>query len=376
MIHFVVPAARESLIREYLELWGRNLSERMRILHYETLVRQTRCDPGTYVLSTLDELNPAMQRVIEDLHSQLEGRDGVRILNHPARTLRRYDLLVELARRNLNAFRAARAGEDLGGLRYPAFLRSQRDHEGAISPLLHSSAAVEAGIGRALVQGHRLRDLLVVEFCPTADENGFYRKYAAFIVGNRVVARSLNYGREWMLKFGGNAYSRSMVLEERDYVLSNPHEAQLAEIFRIGGVEYGRIDYSLKDGRVQTWEINLNPTIGRGSRPKKNKAPAELDPIRQETKECFYSRFQEAWEAVDLAADGQPALPIAIDPRAIRATLSAGARPGRLLATFRAALRPVKPLIEPRAAPALRLLSRLARGLSRGRIRQRDLGVN
>jgi hypothetical protein len=203
---------------------------------------------------------------------------------------------------------------------------------------------------------------MVVEFCATADEEGFYRKYAAFVVGNRVVARSLNYGREWMLKFGRNEYSRPMVLEERDYVLSNPHEAQLAEIFRVGGVEYGRVDYSMKAGRVQTWEINLNPTIGRGARPQRAKVPAELDSIRQETKDCFYSRFQEAWEAADLAPDGQPAIPVTLDPPTIRAALSRETRRGRLLATLRTVLRPVKPLIEPRAAPALRFLSKLARG--------------
>jgi hypothetical protein len=362
MIHFVVPAGRENLIHEYLAFWGRNLSERMRILHYETLVRQTRCDRGTYVLSTLDELSPAMERAIEDLHRQLDGMDGVRILNHPIRTLRRYDLLAELRRLDLNEFRAVRASEDFTGLRYPVFIRAERSHDGAISPLLHSATAVEAGIGRALVQGHRLRDLLVVEFCETSDEAGFYRKYAAFIVGNRVVARSLNYGREWMLKFHGTEYSRSMVLEEREYVLSNPHDAQLAEIFRVGRVEYGRIDYSIKNGRVQTWEINLNPTIGRGLRPSTSKVPTELDPIRRETKDCFYSRFQKAWAAVDLAPDGEPAVPVTSDPRRIRAALSIEGRRGRLLATLRTVLRPVKPLIEPRAAPALRLLSRLARG--------------
>ncbi len=360
MIHFVVPAARDKLFREYLEHWGRSLAGRLAILHYEDLIRQAKCVRGTYVLSTLDELNPAMRRVIDDLHRQLESGGGVRILNHPGRTLRRYDLLAELHRRGLNGYRAARASEDLSGLRYPVFLRAERDHEGAISPLLQSPAAVEAGIGRALVQGHRLRDLLVVEFCATADEKGFYRKYAAFVVGNRVIARSMNYGSEWMLKFGGNAYSREMVLEERDYVVSNPHEKQLAEIFRAGGAEYGRIDYSLKDGRVQTWEINLNPTIGRGAR-KTARAPAELNPIRQETKECFYSRFNEAWESVDLAPDGGSDVPIRLDPRSVAAALSSQRRRGRLLAGVRAVLRPVKPLLLPRAAPALRLLSRLAR---------------
>ncbi|HLN58276.1 MAG TPA: hypothetical protein VK416_06920, partial [Thermoanaerobaculia bacterium] len=67
-------------------------------------------------------------------------------------------------------------------------------------------------------------------------------------------------------------------------------------------------------------------------------------------------------EAVDIAPDGQPAIPVTLDPRTIRAALSREVQRGRLLATLRTVLRPVKPLIEPRAAPALRFLSRLARG--------------
>src|SRR5436853_745492 len=109
-----------------------------------------------------------------------------------------------------------------------------------------------------------------------------------------------------MLKHSATAFSRSQVLEEQDYVLSNPHEARLAEIFQAGRIDYGRIDYSLKDGRIQTWEINLNPTIGRGLRPATTKIPGELDPIRNETKEFFYARFQEAWEAADLGPDSRP----------------------------------------------------------------------
>jgi len=33
----------------------------------------------------------------------------------------------------------------------------------------------------------------------------------------------------------------------------------LRRIFDIAGIDYGRIDYSLRDGAVETWEINTNP---------------------------------------------------------------------------------------------------------------------
>ena len=69
-----------------------------------------------------------------------------------------------------------------------------------------------------------------------------------------------------MLKFQGSEFSPRMAREEHDYVLSNPHEADCASSSRLRSVDYGRIDYAMKDGRIQTWEINLNPTIGRGLR--------------------------------------------------------------------------------------------------------------
>jgi hypothetical protein len=348
------------MIREYLEVWGRNVAGRVRIVTYESLFRQTSLERGTWLLSSLDELGPTGERVLIEMYGRLEQRGGVRILNHPIRTLKRFELLTELRRLDWNEFRAVRAIDDLEHLRYPVFLREERSHQGAMSDLLHSPDEVEARIGLALVQGYRLRDLLVIEFCDTADENGFYRKFAAFVVGKRVVARSLNYGRQWMLKHHGTEFSRAMVLEERDYVTQNPHEGELARIFDVAGVEYGRIDYAIKDGRVQTWEINLNPTIGRGTRPSRGAAPLEVEPIRTETKRHFYSEFQRAWESIDLAADDQP---IATEPedRAIGAQPRREALSGRRLGALRAMLRPARPLLEPLAKPFFPLLGRLAR---------------
>src|SRR5690606_9525763 len=49
--------------------------------------------------------------------------------------------------------------------------------------------------------------------------------------------------------------------ESRDYVAENPHRQQLENIFELASIEYGRIDYGLVDGAVQTFEINSNPTV-------------------------------------------------------------------------------------------------------------------
>lgn len=361
MIHFVVPSAGEWTVHEYLSRWGTGVADRFRILHYESLADRTSFDRGTYVLSAL-QLAPGLQQLVEQLHRRLSEADGVRFLNHPTRTLRRYALLEELARRHLNEFRAVRLTEDVAALRYPIFLRSESEHTGALSPLLRSPSELEGAIGRAVWQGHRLEDLLAVEFCDTADADGYYRKYSAYIVGDRILSKSLEYGRRWMLKHAQCEFSEPMILEEREYIVGNPHEAQLREIFSIAGVEYGRIDYAIKDGRVQTWEINLHPTIGRGpGEDRKKTVPPELEPLRDVGKEHFHRGFAAAWKAVDLPIDGRPPVAIAFDERTATTARSRPAPRGGFRRALRRVARPLKPLLEPLSRPVLPLLARLAR---------------
>ncbi|MFN2397357.1 MAG: hypothetical protein ABR543_01740 [Gemmatimonadaceae bacterium] len=359
MIHFVVPAEQDFGIVDYLAVWGRHLQQRIHILHYEDVASRTLFDRGTYVFAALDQLGPAMLSVADYLHHALSGVDGVRVLNHPKGSLQRFELLSELGRLNENDFRAASATENMEGLRYPVFIREEHGHGGPMSPLLWSAVEVEAAIGRALLRGHLLRHLIVVEFCDTADERGYYRKYAAFIVGDRIIARSLAYGRGWILKHGGIEFSAAMLIEERNYVFENPHEGMLRKIFAIARVDYGRIDYALKAGRIQTWEINLNPTIGRGLRPSSGKIPEDLAPLREETKQCFYRRFGEALEVVDMTWRGPP-IRVVFRSLPVHDAHSNRSR-RRLLATVWKVLRPLKPLLEPLGTRMLPLVGRLAR---------------
>lgn len=360
MIHFLVPATQDRGIRDYLDVFGAPLRNDFRILYYEDLAGEKEFPAGTYVLSALDQLNPATADLLSEIYQQLKDTPGIRFLNNPKKTLQRFDLLTELNRRGMNEFRVVRAGSGASHLRFPVFLRNERLHEGALSPLLNSESEIRQAIGRALVQGHKLRDLLIVEFCDTASETGYYRKYAAFVVGNTVIPRSLNYGREWMLKHSQTEFTIPMVQEELEFVSQNPHEQQLVKIFELAHVEYGRIDYAIKDGRVQTWEINLNPTIGRGLRPPTKKLPPDVDAVRDGVKRCFFSAFEKCWKEVMLSTDSQPPIEVKIHPHIIRAARSNGTRQTRLLNSFRTVLRPIKPVIEPFSSPFLRALGRFA----------------
>ena len=360
MIHYLTLADRW-MFSEYLEHWGRDLADsKIRILRYEALLGETRFERGTYVFSTIEEVAPPMERFIDELALRLGEQPGVRVFNDPKRVLRRFELHAELWRLGRSGFRSLRAAADLSGVRYPVFIRSERSHDGALSPLLGSPHEVETWIGRAMALGRPLQDLMVVEFCDTADAGGWYRKYAAFNVGGRIVPRSMNYGRHWMLKFAGNEFTMAMAEEELHYVESNPHEQELAEIFAIARTDYGRIDYSIKDGRVQPWEINLNPTIGRGLRPSSRYIEPELRGTREKAKEAFYARFNEAWAAVaEIDTDRTP-MTIRLDPAIVAAARVDERRRWRTgSALIAAGVRLVKPLMKTPVRPLLRMLYRL-----------------
>jgi hypothetical protein len=361
MIHFLVPSGFDWTVREYLTRWGLPVAGSFRIENYEAIFEQERFERGTYVFAALCAISDAARGKLGDLRSRLDAEGGFRFLNHPTGTLRRLGLLQELARLGWNDFRAVWATGDLAGLRYPVFLRAERTHEGALSPLLHSRREVETEIGRAIVRGRNLDDLLVVEFCDTADDRGYFRKYSAYAVGDRILPRSVEYGRAWMLKHSRSDFTREVLEEERAYVLGNPHRDQLARIFAVARVEYGRIDYGVKNGRVQTWEINLHPTIGRApGESRKSLVPAELLPFREETKAIFYRGFQDAWMAVDMPEAGPVSVPAAAARRNGSAIDSAARAPSRLPRFLRRSLRGLTRVSERLAAPLLPAVARAA----------------
>ena len=359
MINFIVPSAHDGL-REYLEHWGRDVAPRLRCVHAESFATWTRFPRGTYVLAAIDQYSPAMAAYVTAVHAALAKRDGIRFLNDPTRTLQRFALLDALHRSGRNGFRAVRVTDEWRDLRFPVFVRDASNHDGAMTQLLYEVADVERAIGKALVRGHSKRHLVVVEFCDTSDANGYYRKYSAFVVGGHVIPRYLSISREWMLKFAGGEFTASMAEEERDYLLTNPHEQTLREIFDLAQVGYGRIDYGMKDGRLQTWEINLNPTIGRGLRRSSGRVPPDVDAIRKPGKEHFYRRFQEAWEDVDLAVPEEPAIVPAIDPSLAEAAIADTDGDDSWLSLLRRVLRPAKPLIAPVVERALPVIGRAA----------------
>lgn len=276
MIYWVSTRRHEYPIRSHLASFGRWLADVVTPLSYGRLFHQRRPAGGMYILSDVERLGERAIQQASRLCDRLR-ECGSSVLNRPADCLRRYELLRDLHTSGTNAFGVYRVRDEPSPERFPVFLRLENDHKGSRSALLADEAALKAAVAeqcrtrfwfrdehgkRRLVRlgGRRRRGLLVTEFCDTADANGVYRKYAAFNVGGTIIARHLFFGRRWMIK-SPDLQEPSQVAEEYEYVRSNPHAAQLAELFRMAHIDYGRIDYALLDGRIQVWEINTNPMI-------------------------------------------------------------------------------------------------------------------
>ncbi len=320
MIFFVVEPSRGFGFRYFIEDRATDKPDRFRLLAPDLLPHNHRFVPGTYVF-TLDDLLPAEREAFGALWSQLgQQGPGVRLLNHPLQTMGRLALLHALHASGRSRVRAVRATEPVDSLRFPVFLREETRHTGTRTPLLHSPGELRRALRTLAFRGFHRSELLVVEFCDTADSEGLFRKYSAYIVGDRVIPRCLEFGTGWMVKHDARMYTPDRILEEREFVESNPHEAALREIFALAHTQYGRIDYTLLDGALQVWEINLNPTIGR-YRPHQDDVAEvrRVRALRGDTNDIFYTRFLAAWDAVDTHPATQDAVAVRVDERLWRA---------------------------------------------------------
>jgi hypothetical protein len=259
VIVVATTAANDRTISWYLESYGAPMRDTITPVHYEELLDDADPVAATYCFADLELMTDDQLRHAAALRDRLLER-GCRVLNDPARTLRRYDLNRTLHDEGLSDFGVYREGEPLDGCRFPVFVRGENDHKGRRSGLLDDAEDVRTTIGKLRAEEPELGDLLVVEFCDTADADGVYRKYSAFKVGDAILARHLFFSRDWHIKLS-DLSDDALLEEERVFVATNPHEQQLRPIFERAGVDYGRIDYAVRDGRIQVWEINTNPMI-------------------------------------------------------------------------------------------------------------------
>ncbi len=273
MIYCLVTKPHAYTMRMYLDDWGRALAQRITA---EFIDRDNPL-PGTYVFSDLDRVNPNWLPRLQRRWDELSGMgSAMNLLNEPARVQTRLPLLRQFHASGVNDFNAHPI--DLNRppkpQRFPVFIRAANDHEGPVTELIHSQSELLRYLEHCAKLGKLSRDSIVVEFVDTADSSGVYRKYSAFRFGPHIVPAHIVTGRDWVVKSTNSEDDERYITEELDYVENNPHAAELMALFASANIDYGRIDYSLRDGRIQVFEINTNPIImhrGESSDPRREK---------------------------------------------------------------------------------------------------------
>ncbi len=305
LLYFVHGRSKGTVQRWLEDERGAPLAERLQVCDYADLTAHQELRGNTAIFSDLEASGPATLAVATAVHGQLAAA-GVRVVNDPQRSLRRYDLLTTMHAEGINAFRAVRPKAALEALRYPVFVREERDHSGPLTDLLASPAQARRALRRLTspLHGYRRDELLVVEFCDTAGSDGIFLGYAAFRVGDRIFPRWRYRCRHWVAKARWRLIDATSVREEAAYRDEHPHAEWLARVFERAGIEYGRMDYGVLNGRPQLWEINSNPTIGGRTRrahrpPLRDLVPEEVRPLFEQARDGFAATFNDAMLALE-----------------------------------------------------------------------------
>ena len=299
MIHVLTTARHTYPVGDYLKSWAGPAHPQIKSLTYENL--PTILPRSTYVFADLERLSPEQRTLAAEVRAQLAAAgEGIRLLNHPVRSLGRVGLLEQLHGAGVNRFRVHRATEALDGLRFPVFVRRADEHDGNFSGLLREPQEVDQAIVRLLLSGIAVENVLVAEFCDTSTD-GLFRKYSAFRVGDLIVPRHLIFSRKWVQKVP-DLLDAALLEEERRYLESNPHATEIRAVFDTAQIEYGRIDYGVHEGRIQVWEINTNPLVMMPrDRYSRQHLPAQ---------EIFAASIRAAFEAIDARGTPQPMVSI------------------------------------------------------------------
>ena len=319
MIHFLAPRGLCGIENYISGRWRERNYPALVPVAYEDVFSSSRLPAGTWVFTAVNQLTPAGVRLADAVWRALSD-SGQLVLNRPQKLPTRHELLQIMHREGINTFRSFLSHEIDRDLKFPVFVRLLGEHSGNLSPLLNSKRELDSFLRWQRLSGYRYEDLLVVEFCDTADANGEYRKYSVQVVRDGVAARFLHVDTQWMVKHHGSTYRSEWADEERDYLQRNPYVDEITSIFGSARIEYGRLDYGLLNGEIQVWEINTNPTIG-GPPPGSNveRTPQWIRELQEPGKRIHFRRFQSMLEAIDTEPNRDAEVPLALPEEELKA---------------------------------------------------------
>lgn len=252
------------------------------VLPYAPIRRRLKA--GTVIFSDIERLTPNLKPIAEKIYMEAE-KAKCNILNHPNKSLKRYSLQKALN----NDFSVYKSDED-ANLRFPVFLKEENEHKGSATGLLYSKHE----LADALL---RHPGYLILEYLDTSDELGIFRKYSSFYIDGLVIPRHILFSKNWEVK-NPDIINPETVAEELVYIKENPYKQDIMEIFNKANIQYGRIDYSFYQGRMQVWEINTNPML--------RTAETTSSKMRKVVHEMSAKLINEAFSQLNAASSCKP----------------------------------------------------------------------
>ena len=237
MVLFFVTSGERKPLDGFLGTWASRLGSRAGLFFYEELWGvDSLPSASTYVFTDLERLTAEELRLAAGIADQLATAPvAPRILNHPGQALGRYDLLRTLYERDINPFQAYRVLDTPAPQRFPVFLRFENDHSGPASPLLRTQRELDGAVARTYLRGGDLASLLMVEFQDTSDEQGIFRRYTVYLIGDELIVGNLAFGSDWVVKYSGE-FTAEQFAEKLAVLASRAHDAPLREVAELAGI--------------------------------------------------------------------------------------------------------------------------------------------
>lgn len=322
-MYYLVNQQHDYTVRGYLQSpRSQDLSCSIRLLYYRQLRKLHELPSGTYIFSDHERLSPNQTRLAVSLWNQLAGKPGMRLLNNPSLVWRRYELLRRLFELGRNQFNVYRLDEPRSQIRFPVFVREEREHNGSLTELIHSPGELDKELQRLLspLQKYQPDDLLIVEFCDVRNSDGIFVKYSAARIGDRILSRYLQTSKDWKIKLANSIVDKDSRALECDFIRSNPYEDRVREIFDLAHIDYGRLDYGLLGDQLQVWEINTNPMMAgmpanKGEPEVAMARTALLEPGRR----LFHQAMRDAFEVIESPAQDHQPIPLSFPDSTVRA---------------------------------------------------------
>lgn len=263
MIYFHASRRYTFTMNSFVGTWDKELAQRLISVPYGDLDLREPIPAGLHIFADFERLRPLEKNYVQAIHDRMQQHpESYQTINSPALWSGRLGLNQSLSAAGRNDYRAFRLADIPPDLKFPVFVRWENEHSGSLGEPVATRSAIKERAnqyaqGRQRLNRHKL---LVVEHLDVISPDGYYRKYSAQKIGDRLFSRHLFFSKGWVTK-NSDLIEPSMNAEELEFIRTFPDHDDVLEAFRLAGLDYGRIDYGFVNGRMQVWEINTNPIV-------------------------------------------------------------------------------------------------------------------